>query len=123
MAQAAAISSGIGTRPLRGKRFAQTASVATSKGHGCTAMSDKNEADFDEAAWLSRLEKTHTHDDFVALLGELPSEPPVTDDAVIEHFQTEMAAFEARQAAEGWPTDKDEAELRDMRASESGRPR
>ena len=75
-------------------------------------MSDNKEADFDEAAWLSRLKKAHTQEHFMSLFSELPNEPPMTDDEVVEHFQTEMAAFEARQAAEGWPTDKDEAALR-----------
>ena len=67
--------------------------------------------DFDENAWLNRVKKC-THEDVKLLIRELPSEPPMSDDEIIERFQGAMAAFEARQAADGWPKEEGEAALR-----------
>ena len=72
-------------------------------------MSNTNKTDFDEAAWLGRLKKTQAQEDFGMLLRELPSEPPMTDDEIIERFQGKMSAFEARQAADGWPKENEAA--------------
>ena len=75
-------------------------------------MSDEHETGFNESAWLERVKNSRTKEDLKLLLAELPSIPPLTDDEIIERFQGEMAAFEARQLADGWPTEKDDATLR-----------